>query len=133
VGTGQERDSSGMEEELSNGTLDMSHHSSPYLSNQLNNTPSLLNMNPMGIDLSNHGSGGVVNPAKRRKKETPRRLDIPRAALPIPVFHSTLNQETMEEEYEGSDEEALTIQENRGPPFQVRLKKPLTCGIRSRV
>jgi hypothetical protein len=85
--------------------------------NSRNGSPSsLLHMN-MGMDLSQGGRSGSIigdniqasplslslssslssnftnnNPAKRRKKDNPRRLDIlpTRSALPIPVFNSNI-------------------------------------------
>lgn len=175
----QDRDSSGMDDDLSNGTMDMStshnntshSHSNAYLSNHVSSSSnnvsnlsshtfnhssaaSLLNMN-MGIDLSNHGgqnqqhirglgadpqnlslslsmlnnslaqhNNAHNNPAKRRKKETPRRLDIPRAVIPTPVFNSTMMAaDNMEEEYDdnASDEESMTIQEFQKPAEVIMI------------
>ncbi|XP_021962314.1 broad-complex core protein isoforms 1/2/3/4/5 isoform X2 [Folsomia candida] len=147
-----------------NSSLATSHLQSNPFSNQILNSfstsrgsPSLLHMN-MGMDLSSRSSTGdhpsplslslssnnnnnnnTSNPAKRRKKENPRRLDIlpTRTSMPIPVFNSTIMSMPVDhhhqhhhndDEYDAeppSDDE-MTIHENDGPPHpqQQQQQRP---------
>lgn len=74
---------------------------------------------PLPLSLSagspQSGSGsqgsGCGQAAKRRKKETPRRIDLPRTTgLPLPAFNSTMGSE-MEEDDDAASEDSMAAHE----------------------
>ena len=88
----------------------------------------------MGMDLSNHGSSGGLNcnssgssqsagggPAKRRKKETPRRIDIPRALNhPLQNYNSPMQSDDMIDDEDPGSDDSMTAHERNNMDLDVR-------------
>ncbi|CAG7710418.1 unnamed protein product [Allacma fusca] len=131
--TGQGSNNSSVnEDDMSNSTVDMSTTATPNNRNSVNNSSYLSNshntsmtMN-MGMDLSNHGTGVGQNsstsgsaqssgggPAKRRKKETPRRIDIPRAMNhPLQAsYNSPMRSDDLIDDDDPGSDDSMTAHE----------------------
>ncbi|ODM88155.1 hypothetical protein Ocin01_18528 [Orchesella cincta] len=79
--------------------------------------------------VSGSQGSGCGQASKRRKKETPRRIDLPRTAgMPLPAFNSTMGSE-MEEDDDAASEDSMAAHErNHVDGLKMDLQHDQTYG-----